>query len=430
MKKNNWKKALKLIPSGNSLISKNPNFILPDLWPTYFSRAAGFNVWDLHNQKYTDMFFGVGTNILGYQNKLVDKKIIDCINKSNMSSLNCYEEVELAEKLTSIHPHMNMARFARTGAEANSIAIRIARAATGKDNIAVCGYHGWSDWYLAANLKSKSNLNNHLLKGLSIDGIPNQLKNTVYSFEYNNYEGLKKIISNTKLAAVIMEVSRTFVPNSNFLKKIRKECTKNNIILIFDECTSGFRQSFGGLHKLYKVYPDIAMFGKALGNGYAITSVIGRREVMENAKKTFISSTFWTERIGFVAGLATLKIMEKNQSWKIITNIGKKIKKGWVKYSLQTNVKIKLTGLDALPAFSFTNDKNNILITYFCQEMLKKGFIVSNVVFVSIVHNDKVLSKYFECCYDIFKIIGAHSIDEIRKKLSGRPRNSSFSRLN
>ena len=430
MTKNKWKKALSLIPSGNSLISKNPNFILPNLWPTYFKRATGFNVWDMNNQKYIDMFFGVGTNILGYKNKFVDKKVIDCINKSNMSSLNCFEEVELAEKLTSIHPYMNMAKFARTGAEANSIAIRIARATTGKDNIAICGYHGWSDWYLAANLKGNSNLNNHLLRGLSVDGIPKQLKKTIYTFEYNNFLEFKKIINNTKLAAVIMEVSRTFLPNTNFLKKIREECTKNNIVLIFDECTSGFRQSYGGLHKIYKIYPDMAMFGKALGNGYAITSIIGKREVMENAKKTFISSTFWTERLGFVAGLATLKIMKKTQSWKIITNIGKKIKKEWLKCSFKTNVEIKISGLDALPAFSFTNDRNNILITFFCQEMLKKGFLVSNVVFVSIVHNDKILSRYFENCHKIFKLISENSIKDIEKKLSSVTRKSSFSRLN
>ena len=195
-----------------------------------------------------------------------------------------------------MHPHFDMARFARSGGEANSIAIRISRAASGKDGVAVCGYHGWHDWYLSTNLQNKNNLNSHLIKGLQTDGVPKALKNTVFPFEYNDFEKLKSIVEKNKIGTIKMEVYRNIEPKNNFLEKVRNLATKKGIVLIFDECTSGFRKTFGGLHKHYKVIPDLAMFGKALGNGYAITAVVGKKEVMEHAQNTFISSTFWTEK--------------------------------------------------------------------------------------------------------------------------------------
>ena len=232
-----------------------------------------------------------------------------------MTSLNCPEEVFLAEKLVEMHPWADMVRFARTGGEANAISIRIARAATGRDKVAICGYHGWHDWYLASNLNNSDLLKNHLLAGLEPKGVPNNLQETTFPFAYNNLDELKKIISVHKLAAVKMEVERTMPPNEGFLKAVRKLCDENGIALIFDECTSGFRETFGGLHKKYNVNPDMAIFGKALGNGYAITSVIGKRNIMDAAQSTFISSTF-DERIGPIAALETLKWMEYEKSWE------------------------------------------------------------------------------------------------------------------
>ena len=203
-----------------------------------------------------------------------------------------------------MHPWSNMVKFTRSGGEANAVAIRIARAASGRDKIAICGYHGWHDWYLAANLSSKDKLNKHLLSGLKPLGVPKSLSGSTLTFSYNNISELEDLIKKNKDIGVIkMEVSRNLEPKHGFLKKVRDLANKNRIILIFDECTSGFRQTFGGLHKLYNVNPDIAIFGKALGNGYAINAVIGKKDIMEFAQSTFISSTFWTERIGPSAAL-------------------------------------------------------------------------------------------------------------------------------
>ncbi len=398
-----WKRAQKIIPGGTMLFSKNPDLFLPEKWPAYFSKSKGYKVWDLDGNCFADLsFMGVGTNTLGYSNAKIEKKVLQTIKKGNMTTLNSLEEIKLAEKLIEIHPWADMARFTRSGGEANAVAIRIARAASGKDKIAVCGYHGWHDWYLASNINKKSQLDEHLMNNVPIKGVPKNLKNTVFPFSYNDIEGLESIIKKNNIGVIKMEVKRNDEPKSNFLQKVRKLSEKKNIVLIFDECTSGFRQTFGGLHKFYKVNPDIAIFGKALGNGHAINAVIGKRSVMETVNSTFISSTFWTERIGPTAALETLKIMEDIKSWKIISKIGKKIKKNWEVISKLNDIKIEIKGIDAIPNFSFKSKNNLFYKTLITQEMLKNNIFASNAVYCCILHDDKILNKYFNIMNDIF----------------------------
>ena len=304
-----YKKGKKIIPGGTMLLSKRPEMFLPDHWPSYFSKAKGCKVWDLDGNELIDMsIMGIGTNSLGYGNEEVDAAVLETIKKGNMSSLNCPEEVYLAEKLVKINPWADMVRFCRSGGEANSVAIRIARAASGKDNVAICGYHGWHDWYLSANHNGGDDLSEHLIPGLSPNGVPKNLKNSVFPFHYNNYEELLEIVENNNIGIIKMEVLRNFGPEDDFLQKVRSLATKKNIILIFDECSSGFRETFGGIFQKFNVEPDMAMFGKTLGNGYALTAVVGKKSIMEAAQNSFISSTFWTERIGPTAALATLGI--------------------------------------------------------------------------------------------------------------------------
>ena len=304
-------KAKSIIAGGNMLLSKRPEMFLPDLWPSYFSKTKGSKVWDLEGREYVDTLMMPGTNILGYSHPEVDEAVMKIIKDGNMSTMNAPEEVELAEQLINLHPWAEMVRFARSGGEANSIAIRIARAASGKDNVAFCGYHGWHDWYLASNLADSNGLDGHLLPGLNPNGVPRNLKGSVHPFEYNDFDTLESLVTSKNIGVIKMEVFRNKEPEDNFLEKVRNLATDKNIVLVFDECTSGFRKNFGGLHKLYGVEPDMAMFGKALGNGYAVTAVIGKREMMKAAESTFISSTFWTERIGSAAEIATLKVMER-----------------------------------------------------------------------------------------------------------------------
>lgn len=427
-----WKRAKKVIPGGNMLLSKRAEMFLPELWPAYFSKAKGCKVWDLDGQEFTDMcIMGIGTNILGYGNEEVDTAVRSVIDTGNMSTLNAPEEVYLAEKLIELHPWADMVRFARSGGEANAIAIRIARAASGKDKVAVCGYHGWHDWYLSANLGDDENLAGHLLPGLSPKGVPENLKGTVFPFNYNNYAELENLVNKHDIGVIKMEVVRNMGPEDNFLHKVRKLATDKGIVLIFDECTSGFRETFGGLHKKYGVEPDMAMFGKALGNGYAITATIGKKEVMEAAQSTFISSTFWTERIGSAAGLKTLEVMENLKSWETITATGLTIREGWQKLADKHELAINHFGLPALTGFSFISEKNLFYKTLITQKMLDKGYLASNVVYVCTEHTQQVIDTYFDNLDPIFALIKeCEEGRNVESLLQGPVCHGGFKRLN
>ena len=427
-----WKRAKNIIPGGNMLLSKRAEMFLPDRWPAYFSKAKGCHVWDLDGKRYVDMsIMGIGTNILGYADPAVDEAVRQVVRKGNMSTLNCPEEVYLAEKLIELHPWAEMVRLARTGGEANAIAIRIARAATGKEKVAVCGYHGWHDWYLSANLADDHNLDGHLLPGLEPKGVPRNLKGTVYPFRYNQYEELESLVRQEDIGVVKMEVERNEPPKDGYLQKIRKLCSDRGIVLIFDECTSGFRETYGGLHKKYKVEPDMAMFGKALGNGYAITAVIGRREIMEAAQSTFISSTFWGERIGPAAALKTLEVMAKERSWEKITATGKEITRQWKELAKQYSLKIRTFGLSSLSNFSFDNPQHMAYKTLITQEMLKKGFLAGTATYVSLQHTPAVLGRYFEALGFVFeKIAQCESRNSIESLIEGPIAYAGFKRLN
>jgi glutamate-1-semialdehyde 2,1-aminomutase len=398
-----WKRTKEKILGGTMLFSKRPQNFLPEKWPPFYSKAKKCYIWDLQKKKYLDVsLMGIGTNILGYSNKLIDDKVIKAIKSSNMSTLNCFEFTELTEKLLDMHPWFGKAKFAKTGSEANSIALRIARCSAKSQNVAVCGYHGWQDWYLAANIMNNKNLNNHLMTNISSDGVNKSLKKNIFSFNYNDYESFLDIVKKNEIGTVFMEVSRNFKPKNRFLEKIRSYTKKKNIILIYDECSSGFREDYGGLHKKYNVKPDLAVFGKALGNGYPITVVLGDSELMNNAENSFISSTFWTDKIGAVAAIATLDIMEKLKSWKIISLQGNKIKNKWREFSIKYNLEINIFGLDAMPSFTFKSNRDLEYRTLIAQEMLKKNILATNTVYLSIFHDDKILKKYFNVLENIF----------------------------
>ncbi|MDB4324997.1 aminotransferase class III-fold pyridoxal phosphate-dependent enzyme [Flavobacteriaceae bacterium] len=428
-----YKKAKKIIPGGTMLLSKRPEMFLPEYWPSYFSKAKGCKVWDLDGKELIDMsIMGIGTNTLGYGNDAVDTAVIDTVRKGNMSTLSCPEEVYLAEKLIELNSWADMVRFARSGGEANAIAIRIARAASGKDNVAICGYHGWHDWYLSANHNDGDELSGHLLPGLSPNGVPKDLKNSVHPFNYNNFEQLVSIVENNDIGVIKMEVVRNFGPEDNFLHKVRELATRKNIVLIFDECTSGFRETFGGIYQKYGVEPDMAMYGKTIGNGYALTAVVGKKSVMEAAQTTFISSTFWTERIGPTAALATLKEMERLKSWDMISTTGRKMQEGWLNLANLHDLDITIAGIPALSTYSFNSKDALSYKTLIAQEMLKKGILASTNFYASTAHTEHEFEMYFNGLDEVFaKISKCENEDfQINELLEGPICHSGFRRLN
>ena len=430
-----WNKANYLIPNGNSLLSKQKSLFLPSGWPAYFTKTNGIFVWDLDENVYKDFLFAVGTNSLGYNNPAVNSQVLKTVSDGVMSTLNCPEEVELAERLIALHPWSAMAKFARTGGEANAIAVRIARAATGRDKIAICGYHGWHDWYLAANLKS-DNLDEHLIPGLKAVGVNSSLAETTYSFYYNQYEQLEQLVNKHSLAAVIMEVERSIPPEDCFLQKVRDLCNKHSIVLIFDECTSGFRETFGGLHLKYGINPDLAMFGKALGNGYAINAVLGKREIMEHAKDCFISSTNWTERIGPVAALATLNEMDRIKSWNILKDQGNYFRHKLTALMTKHEISVSFTGLPALTVTQYSSSKfpaseQNIFRTLLTEKLLKKGFLSCHLFYVSVKHTTDEIDVYLNVMEALVDEI-LHNLQQgqsLRSQLRSTEAHLTFGRL-
>ena len=399
-----WNSAKKIIPGGSMLLSKNPDRYLINKWPAYYKKAIGCKIWTIDNKIFYDLgMMGVGTNILGYANKTINKETIRAIKNSNVSSLNSPADVELAKLLLKMNPWASSVKYTKSGGEALAVAVRLARAFSKKDSIAFCGYHGWHDWYLSANIYNKNNLNKDLIIDLPIKGVPKALKNTAIPFNFNEIKSFYKVVKKNKnIGCVIMEVERNIKPNLSFLKKIREHCTKKKIVLIFDECTSAFRETYGGIYKKYKIDPDIVMYGKALGNGYPIAAIVGKKKIMNSFHNTFISSTFWTENIGSTAAIATLKFMKKNKTWKKITKLGRQIKKKWHEISLKHCIPIKISGIDSLPKFEFCSQKNEQLKNFVCSELLKNGFLSKNAIYVSIAHSKKILDKYFNQLDKIF----------------------------
>ena len=304
------RRAKRLIPGMTQLLSKRPDMFSLGVWPGYFSKAKGAIIWDLDGNEYVDMSLsGVGANVLGYADQDVDEAVKQAIAKGTSSSLNCLEEVKLAEFLCELHPWAEMVRYTRTGGEAMTVAVRIARAHTGRDKVAFCGYHGWHDWYLAANLGSENALGEHLLPGLNPAGVPKGLVGTAFPFRYNHLGELEEIVAahGKELAAVVMEPIRDLDPEPGFIEGVRALADEAKAVLIMDEISAGFRLTTGGAHLVvHKIVPDIAVFSKALGNGYPIAAVIGKANPMEAAQNSFISSTCWTERIGPTAAIATI----------------------------------------------------------------------------------------------------------------------------
>jgi glutamate-1-semialdehyde 2,1-aminomutase len=401
-----WKRAKQVIPGGTQLLSKQSEMFLPDQWPSYYSRAKGITLWGLDGTRYTDMsIMGVGACILGYADDDVNQAVHQAVDAGSMATLNSPEEVDLAELLLRLNPWAEMVRYARTGGEAMAIAVRIARAHTGRDTVAFCGYHGWHDWYLAANLADNRNLDGQLLPGLEPKGVPRGLIRTALPFNYNRLDELERIVEKNSVGVIVMEPVRHHDPDIGFLQGVRKLADETGAVLIFDEITSGWRMTTGGVHMLYNVIPDIAVYGKAMSNGYPMAAVVGRREVMESAQESFISSTYWTERIGPVASIATINKCIGQRVPDHLIAIGNQISQGWKKASDRCSLPIEVMGLPPLTTFRIEDPDSQILHTLFTQEMLGRGYLASKSVYTSFAHTAKDVEAYLSDVEEVFGII-------------------------
>ena len=428
--------AKKVIPGGTQLLSKRPEMFLPDLWPAYYSKAKGCKIWDLDGREYTDVsYMGIGANVLGYANDEVDDAAREAIANGGMCTLNAPEEVYLAQKLIELHPWAGGVRYAKAGGEAMALAARIVRAYTRKDIILFCGYHGWHDWYLSANLSNKNALNDQHIAGLEPLGVPSGLAGTNLPFHYNNLDEFNALMKKHEgnIAAVIMEPIRNDYPSDGFLKKIRKATIEAGVALVFDEITAGFRLCAGGSHKILGVDPDVAVFAKGMTNGYPLSAIVGSKEVMDAAQGTFISSTFYTERVALAATLKNIELYQKYRVWEKQTEYGERVRAGWKKAADESGLKIEIGGIAPLSHFSISGDEDALVYkTFFTQEMLKRGYIASNAFYTSYAHSTEVIDEYIRNVGDVFAEISSMQVKNksVEAALDGPICHTGFGRLN
>ncbi|MBU0677859.1 MAG: aminotransferase class III-fold pyridoxal phosphate-dependent enzyme [Verrucomicrobia bacterium] len=432
-----YEKAKGLIPGGTQLLSKRPEMFLPDHWPSYYERAKGCHVWDLDGREYIDVTHnGVGSCILGYADPDVNAAVKAAVDAGNMSTLNCPDEVELAELLCELHPWADMTRFTRTGGESVAVAIRIARAASGKSKVAFAGYHGWSDWYLAANLAKPDILGKKglLLSGLNPAGVPQELEGTALAFRHNHVEELEELVrkEGSDIGVIVCEPQRHEKPAPDFLSGLRRIASEIGAVLIFDEISSGFRLNCGGVHMVYGVEPDVAVFSKALGNGYPIGAVIGRRDIMNAAQDTFISSTYWTERVGFAAALAMIKKYRKENVHEHLSEMGLRMQKIWNAAAEASGLKAHAGHPDMPPlahvGFDYPNAR--AVQTLLCQLMLERGFLDNGAFYATYAHSHDDLNAYEAVVTEVFReLADACAEESVEKRLHGPVGHSGFQRL-
>ncbi len=429
-----YEKAKKLIPGGVSLLSKSPQILAPGSWPAYHSQAHGCEVVDLDGNHFIDFSTnGIGSCLLGAAFPDVNEAVIKVIQDGSMSSLNPPEEVELAERLCEIHPWAKRARFSRTGGETAAVSIRIARAATRRNKVAICGYHGWHDWYLASNIKDPNNLASMWLSGLKPYGVPIELAGTAFPFTHGDTQAFLDIIRDhgDELAAVIMEPMRHEMPKAGFLETIRSECTKHGIMLIFDEITIGWRHNFGGAHLCTNVTPDIAIFAKALGNGYPIGAVIGTEQAMEGAEDAFLSSTYWTERIGPTAALATIKALQKYDVASKVNAIGNEFSDKMPKIAAAHGINVICDSqFGCLATIAFPGQDSKLMLTNYTTEMLRRGYLATGGFYPTLAHTPEICAKFYAVADDVFATLARLKAENgLEKNLPGGIAGSGFARL-
>lgn len=419
-----YEQAKQVIPGGTQLLSKRPEMFAPGVWPAYARQARGCEVIDLDGRRYIDMTTsGIGACLLGYADPDVTAAVQSRIARGSMCTLNAIEELELAELLIELHPWAEQVRYARSGGESMSIAVRIARAATGREKLAFCGYHGWADWYLAANLSpagAADRLQGHLLPGLEPAGVPQGLAGTALPFTYNRLGELEQIFAQhgSTLAAVVMEPTRSACPEPGFLEGVRELCDRHGTALIFDEISSGWRMHVGGVHMRFGVHPDLVVFAKALGNGHPMAAILGRRRFMTAAQTSFISSTYWTEAVGPTAALATVRKLRQVDIATHTTKIGNLMATGWKQLGQETNLPVKVGGHPALLQLGFDHPHAVPLSTLFTTRMLSHGFLAGGGFYPSYAHRPTHVEAYLQAARPVFlELADALAKDDLLQRL-------------
>ena len=379
------------IPIGSQTFSKSRTQYPVGISPLFATRAKGPNLWDLDGNKYIDLVSNLASITLGYRNRKVDSAVRKQMNFGNGFSLPSTLEAVVAEKITSLVPSAEMVRFGKNGTDATSAAIRLARAYTGRDYVAVCGYHGWQDWFIGSTSRNK--------------GVPKKTSALTLTFKYNDIKSLEKIFSKHPkgIAALILEPMTNEFPENKFLEKTKKLCRKYGAVLIFDETITGFRFSKGGAQEVFQVTPDLSTFGKGIANGYPLSVVCGSREIMREMENIFFSGTFGGELLSLAAANVVLGMHQKDEISPRLNKYGEELSQDLQKVIDQSDMS-GLLEIKGHPTWKFLEWKDGSeftapeLKTFFMQEMFRSGILILSTHNVTLAHNKKirgvVISKY------------------------------------
>mmetsp|Transcript_69651 Transcript_69651/g.167162 ORF Transcript_69651/g.167162 Transcript_69651/m.167162 type:complete len:513 (-) Transcript_69651:125-1663(-) len=454
------RRAIKRIPGQTQLFGKRQDLWLPGIYPSYYVDAKGVHVTDVDGNQYCDFgMHGIGSCVLGYADPDVNKAVVDAVTRGSLTSVNCPEEVELAELLCEIHPWARedgMVRYARTGGETMTIAVRIARAYRNREVVIISGYHGHNDWYLAANHYKADALGKEgiHLSGLDAKGVPKGLAGTTVPCKYNDAEALQRLVrqNSRNLACIVVETQRSVYPNAEFLAGLKAAQDSTGCVLICDEITCGFREVVGGLHLLPNwveagVTPDIAVYAKAMSNGVPMGAVVGRGAVMQAAQETFLSSLFWTERIGFAAAIATIRKQQRLNVGEKLNAVGRKTRAMWEQTAKETGLEVRVWGMDCIPHLTFLADEGGsrsdgleqnwtagAVDQLFTQLMLERGFLTkaSAGLYCTLAHYEDTAAfeAYAAACKECFAIlVQAIKTGTVQSSLKGPIRSKGFTRL-
>jgi glutamate-1-semialdehyde 2,1-aminomutase len=429
-----WERAKTKISCGTGLLSKRAHLFDPQSWPSYFSRAKGASVWDLDGKRYTDFTGGVGAILLGHADDEVNAAVKRRVNLGSYATLASPDEVTLAEQLLDWHSWAGKVRYARGGGEALSLAVRIARAATGKSGIAFCGYHGWSDWYLAANFSDDAALDGHLLPGLQPLGVPRELAGTAVPFRYNDLDSFRAAIRGLdgKLAAVVMEPMRSEWPRDGFLATVIDTCHAAGGVFVLDEVTSGWRFGFPGAASGLGIEPDIAVYAKALSNGYPAAAIVGRDAVMSAADGSFISSSYWTDGIGPAAALACLGKMQREGVQTHVWALGERLQLGMRAVAARySSLNIQVGGMPCAPSISFgLGGAAAAAKALMVRGMVQRGFLVSSQLYLTWAHGDEHVGSLIAAWEEtLMEIARYHAAGGLEKAAGQKVADSGFARL-
>jgi glutamate-1-semialdehyde 2,1-aminomutase len=430
-----YARAEKLIPGATQLISRRPARMAFGVSPIYADHAKGSHFWDVDGNEYIDWISGILAIILGYADEVVDNAVKEQIGKGVTFSINHELELELAEELIRTIPSAEMVRYAKGGGDACTIAVRIARGTTGRDKVLFCGYHGWHDWYIAANLLKDASLDEHLFPGIDPTGVPKALAGTIFPFRYGDLDMLEQRLEEHKgeVACIIMEPLRSELPPEGFLEGVRQLADRYGVVLIFDEVSCGFRIALGGAQEYLGVTPDLSVFAKAISNGYSMGAVVGKRDVMEPASRMFVSSTYWSDTIGIVAALTTIRELRRRGAVEHFFRAGRTIKQGLDEAILDTGIPAHAFGLDCSPKFQFDIEDPALhqkVSTLYVQEMCKRGIFSPTYFTLNMAHSEEDIARTLAASKEVLGFIQrALEQGNIDDMLEAELRTDTFRRM-